>query len=392
MATNDHPLQVLQVIATGPGFGGGPRHVYDLATRLKALGITSTVLEPLERQSILLTMLKEAGVPTLVLAMDSAFDKRALRELPAVFLTWLAAHPDEQHLVHIHGFRAGILARRALGTLARAHGVPIIYTEHLMTNDYRLPSRIRQYFQQRYLRAADKFTTHTIAVSQAVRQFLLDKKITTPEKITVIPNGVNFTQTANSGQRPEAIPGSNFQLPTSNFRLGMLGSLVPLKAHADVIEALPLINQNLAGVTLHIVGDGPLRPELDRLARRLGVNHQIVWHGHVEDPRPLLRNWDILVSASTSESFGLGIAEAMAEGVPVIATAVGGVPELVTAETGRLIPVHEPHELAKVIIDLLPKQELRAQMGQAGRQRIKDHFSLDQMVAKTADLYKELTS
>ncbi|MBI4175326.1 glycosyltransferase family 4 protein [Candidatus Berkelbacteria bacterium] len=377
------PIAVLQIIATAHGFGGGSRHVYDLATHLVPLDIHSTVLAPKSGENRLLTLLTAAKIPTMIQAMPSAFDKEATQRLPELVNQWSTSQPTHRQLIHIHGFRAGILARRALGNLARKLGIPIVYTEHLLTLDYRLPNPIRQQLQYWYLRQADKMTTKTIAVSEAVRTFLLTKKITTPDKIVVIPHGVALAD-------PPA-DRTGISKRTGAYLIGMLGSLVPLKAHADVIHALPLINQNISNVMLHVIGDGPMRGKLEKLAHKLGVATQIVWHGHLAEPRPMVAGWDVFISASTSESFGLSIAEAMAEGVPVVATRVGAVPEIVTSATGRLVPVHNPHDLAKAIIDLLPRRELRQKMGEAAAQRIRNHFTIAQMVEKTADLYREMT-
>ncbi|MEK7461011.1 MAG: glycosyltransferase family 4 protein [Patescibacteria group bacterium] len=382
-----HNSCIIQVVADA-GPGGAPSHVRDLIFGLKANYPTWEIVL-IAPPGWLADQVGETA-QFRPLNFPNAYGKTIQHELAdAIQNLW--DDPQNPPLVHLHGVRAGIAGRLAIknhwsGKRTSGHllggGPPVIYTEHLWTKDYHLASRLREFAQLRLLRSLDRVTTKTIAVSQAVADFLIAKKITAQNKVIVIPNGVAIS--------PLAIRHS--PATKLSYRIGSIGTLVPLKGYQTLIEAMPLILQNLPQTILEIVGDGPELHHLVELCRRLRLTEHVhlLGSGDKLNLAQKLTSWDVFVSTSHSESFGLAIAEAMAAGLPVVATNVGGVPELVTPETGLLVWPNDAHKLAKVLIDLLPQANRRLELGQAGQERISHNFNLDQMIGKTNNLYQEI--
>jgi glycosyltransferase involved in cell wall biosynthesis len=140
-----------------------------------------------------------------------------------------------------------------------------------------------------------------------------------------------------------------------------------------------------------IVGEGPERARLEAQAAHLGLAEQVHFVGHQQDVRPWLAAFDVCVLSSDWEGMSNAILEAMAAGLPVVATAVGGTPEVVVdGVTGFLVPPRDPQALADAILRLLRDPDLRRRMGEAGRAHVTEHFSVEQMVHKRERLYEEL--
>jgi glycosyltransferase involved in cell wall biosynthesis len=144
-------------------------------------------------------------------------------------------------------------------------------------------------------------------------------------------------------------------------------------------------------VLLVIVGDGPQRPSLENLAARLGVASSTRFLGHLDGARDWLAAFDVYVNSSVSEGVSLTILEAMAAGLPVIATRVGGTPEVVDATCGRLVPPKDPAGLAAALVELALDPTLRRDLGGVARHRLETRFTLDRMVRQYRDVYVSTT-
>lgn len=368
---------IIQIIADA-GPGGAPSHVVGLLRGLKqhAPEFELSLIAPTG------WITNEAKNFAQVFPADitSAIGRDSHQQFREALLAALKLHPDTDTILHFHGVRAGTLGSLNLRYRRPKKLLKTVYTEHLWTRDYHLPNKFRELLQLRLLADVGKRADRVIAVSNAVATFFLEKKLALPEHLVVIPNGVSLDNKLPS--KPKRA--------VDEYHLGSIGSLVPLKGYADLITALPLIRQNHPKTHLTIIGDGPEKKNLQRLAKRLGVDRATHFLGSILDIKNQLTNWDLFISTSHSESFGLGIAEAMAAGLPVIATHVGGVPELVTKDTGHLVPPHDPDLLAKAVVNLLDKPAERTRLGGAARERITRHFNLDQMVERTSAIYIDI--
>lgn len=175
--------------------------------------------------------------------------------------------------------------------------------------------------------------------------------------------------------------------------IGAAGRLVRLKGHADLLRAAALLRAGWPALRVEIAGEGPERPALQDEARRLGLEDRVTFLGWQTDISPALARWDVLVQPSLDEGFGLAALEAMAAGLPVVATRVGGLPEVVDeGSTGLLVPPADPASLAAALERLLRHPDLGSAMGAAGRERARAHFSVERMVAATSEVYASLTA
>jgi glycosyltransferase involved in cell wall biosynthesis len=175
------------------------------------------------------------------------------------------------------------------------------------------------------------------------------------------------------------------------FVIGTACRLEPIKGLGYLIEALAILARQFPGLRLEIAGDGSLRSFLEQECRRLGVCDRVFFLGWREDLPAVMSGWDVFVLPSLDEGFPIAALEAMAAGLPVVASAVGGLMELVQeGETGWLVPAAASAELAARLRELICDGRKREAMGNAGRQRVLRDFSIVQMVEKTVAVYDRL--
>jgi glycosyltransferase involved in cell wall biosynthesis len=173
--------------------------------------------------------------------------------------------------------------------------------------------------------------------------------------------------------------------------IGFAGRLAPIKGVDDLIRAIAILRTELPEIGLEIAGDGPERGALEELVQSSGLDAHVTFLGWQSDLAPAFKRWAMFVQPSLSEGFGVSALEAMATGLPVIATAVGGIPELVVAgETGLLVPPRDPNRLAGALRELLRDRDRRSAFGANGRARVSTDFSVNRMVTEIEAIYDRL--
>jgi glycosyltransferase involved in cell wall biosynthesis len=178
---------------------------------------------------------------------------------------------------------------------------------------------------------------------------------------------------------------------TSEVILGTAGRLIPLKGVEFLLRAAATLRDEFPHVRVEIAGSGPQRPDLEQTSARLGLTGHVKFLGWIDDLHSVLPRWDVFVMPSLEEGFPIAALEAMAAGLPVVASSVGGVPELVVdGKTGWLVPPGDAEALAARLRLLLRSPEERLTMGAKARARVRDHFSLAQMTENFGKLYDEL--
>jgi glycosyltransferase involved in cell wall biosynthesis len=224
-------------------------------------------------------------------------------------------------------------------------------------------------------RVARRFVDHVTFVTDEARAAFEAAHGASEQRHVVIENGVVVA--------PVAPPRS----PPARLRIGSVGRLVELKGHRFLLDAITgLAASERARVELHLFGDGPERERLADQARSVGAT--VVFHGMVVDRERIYSAIDVLAMPSRTEGQSMAILEAMARGMPVIATRVGGNVQLVRdGETGLLVPPGDPTALGGAIARLLAEPALAIQLGRAGHARIAAHHSIDAVAGKYARLY-----
>ena len=279
------------------------------------------------------------------------------------------------NIIHVHGTRAGSLGRLAAVGL----NIPVIYTEHLWTNDYKISNQVLNYFHHIGGWFLDLFTTLNIAVSGAVKEFMISRNISYDEKIKVIYNGVEPTKTEAK------IFEKNHHI------IGTVGTLIPLKGIQYLIQAMPQILKSFPETKLEIIGEGPFKKVLQLQAKKRKVAKAVEFVGFEADVEKRLAKLDLYVQPSISESFGLAIVQAMSVGLPVVATHTGGIPEVVTEnKSGLLVKAGDVKALAEAIKKLLADPTRAKQMGAYGRREATVRFNLKDMMKELEKTYEEV--
>lgn len=227
-----------------------------------------------------------------------------------------------------------------------------------------------------------------VTVSLDLRRWLVITVGIPAHKVVTIHNGVDTARfsPADSSEAREALG-----LPIGATVIGTIGRLDPVKDQAGLIEAFSGLAESGSSPILAIVGEGPSRPALEEQILRRGLSQRVRLFGERRDVATALRAFDVFVLPSRAEGMSNTILEAMASGLPVVATDVGGNPELVEPETtGRLVPPGDPHALEAALRGYVADAYLRRSQGKAGRERVIQQFSLDRMAQAHAGLYGSL--
>ncbi len=227
-----------------------------------------------------------------------------------------------------------------------------------------------------------------IAVSKSIKESLINQGKIHPDKIDVIHNGIDIKQikyTQKDNKKRE------FNLNGSEIILGCVGNLRSVKGHRYLIQSMPMILKSAPDVRLMMVGDGPLRNELETLAGELKVKDKITFLGYRSDIYEIMPIFDIFILPSLSEGLCNAVIEAMAAKLPVIATNTGGNPELVEdGKTGILIPPRSPENIANAVLELVNDANKRNDMGESGFNKVKNEFQLNRTIKKYEDAYISL--
>jgi sugar transferase (PEP-CTERM/EpsH1 system associated) len=293
-------------------------------------------------------------------------------------------NPSIVHTRNLPTLEAQVLAA-TVGVKARIHG------EH-GRDVFDLDGSSRKYNVLR--KAVRPFVTQYVAVSSELREWLASAVGVERRRITRICNGVDADRFhPHKGARRIGPPGFADE---STFVAGTIGRMAAVKDQITLVRAFITALRRAPDVAsrlrLVLVGDGPLRAECARLASSAGVSHQVWMPGEREDVAELLQGMDVFVLPSMAEGISNTILEAMATGLPVIATRVGGNPELVNDDTGILVPPSDPEALGAALGLYSLDRDKAARHGKAARDRVEKDFSLKRMVAEYARVYAQALS
>jgi L-malate glycosyltransferase len=356
-------MRILQ-ICSAREIGGGEKHLADLSNSLARRGhdMFAALIPASPLVPELLTLPAENIVEV---AMRNALSLGSAMKLARF------ARANQVDLIHAHIARDYPLAALASGRV----NVPLVLTRHVL-----FPlSKVHRITLRR--------TSRVIAVSQAVAESLRAQNIFAPGKIVVIHNGIDVDRFAAGVDHG--------RVKKSRVRVGMIGHLAPIKGQEDFIRAAAIVCERRPDVSFSIAGEdksraGENRAGLERLISELNLKEKVRLIGWAEDVAELLSTWDLYVSPARSEPFGLSIVEAMAAGVPVIATASEGAREILEdQQTGILVSIGDVAALANAICDLLSNSEQCQRLATNAGRVARERFSLERMVEATEKLYWE---
>jgi glycosyltransferase involved in cell wall biosynthesis len=313
-----------------------------------------------------------AGLRNFGIPMSSRFDIRALWKLIQLLRL------EKIGLLCSHGYKSTVMGWWA----GRRVGIPVVAYSHGWTHENR---KVR--FYESLDRLFLRFVHHIVAVSESQKRELLNLGIK-PERITVVHNAIELT---NSCRYPErnlrSILGINNTTPVGVSA----GRLSPEKNFAGLIEAAVIVKRAIPSVVFVVFGEGVLKEELTRRIIALGLETSFLLPGFRNDFINLLYDADLFVLPSFTEGLPVVILEAYASKRPVVATAVGGNPEVIRdGETGFLVPAGNVSALAEKIVFLIKNQDLSSRMGEAGYLRVKSDFTSESQTQKLEAIYNEV--
>lgn len=365
-------VRVVQVMATGTN-GGAQEHVYNLVTRLDRSFYDVSVVSLSPGSAV--RKLQRAGVDVTVI--DDPDD--------AIATATLAAHLADVRadVIHNHMYRAEIVGTKAAIALGEAgHRRPwVLSTVH--------SSRIRPNEDQEELRRLTPQMNHLIAVSKAIVAKIEDEG-REGAPVSLIYNGVDLERYDH--QEPCCTLREEYGMEGDAAIVGVVGRLELEKGHPTLLEAWPQVLERVPNAYLLIVGEGSRLDALHQIAQEQGIERHVIFTGRRDDIPAVTAAFDVAVLPSYREAQGLTILEAMAMSRPVVASRVGGIPEMIDdGRNGLLVPPHDPPALANAIVRLLTNHPLADMIGRAGHDTVHDRFCIQLMVNAVQELYDEGT-
>lgn len=343
-------------VASGREWRGGQRQVWLLARELAKLGIYQVIVTG--KDSELARRLDAEGIQVRPVSWRAGLDPRVL---PGI----LRALRRRGAILHAHDAHALTLA----GLCSVATGAPLVVTRRVTF------SIKRKYFWAR----ADR----VIAISSAVRDALTRDKID-PRRVALVPSAVDV-----AGLRASPGPDirTRFGLPKKGQVAVSLGTLTPEKDHSTLVEAAALLVRDLPDLHWVMVGEGPLRPALEHQIARLGLGERVHLAGELADPHAALAGADVFVLSSLAEGLGSSVLAAMAFDVPIIASRVGGVPELVGSGAGVLVSAGNPAEFAAAVRRVVTDPEYARNLTQEASREL-GRFTPKAMAERVLEVYR----
>ena len=356
--------------------GGAQKLISAYASSAAAYGMSPVIIT-----------LRRDGTPFIMEPIDTAGVKVISLRAPSLFNVWrfrrlIRIFKDEKiDLVQTH-----LVYSNILGCLA-AHeaGVPVIATIHSVAVRGDMKSKLLKIIENFILR---RYATRILAVGQIVAD--INKRSYGKRRVDVIPNGIpkpKFPPIQERDRLRQEIAGDG-----SGSIVITVGRFTRAKGYEDMIEAFRLLRQRASEPKLVMVGSGTTVETIKNQIEDLDLKQSVILTGEREDVPRLLAMGDVYASSSHREGLPLAVLEAMMAGLPVVATSVGDIPNVVTAETGVVVPPHHPELLAAALEELLQNPKKRHAMGQAAYRRAMSEYSVDAWMKKHLALYREVLS
>jgi len=383
-------VKVLRVIAR-LNMGGPALHVAYLTEGLAERGYDTTLVAgSLARGEDSMAFVAEAHGVEVVKIDELHREISPLRDLVAVFRLARLIRAERPQILHTHTAKAGAIGRLA-ALVAGPDGPPIVvHTFHgHVLHGYFDPFRTRVFrLLERFLARS---STALIAVSPQVRDDLVSLGVAPAEKFTVVRLGIELDERVAIDDAMRADARRVMGIPPGRFAVGWVGRMTGVKRTDDVVRAFAALRARGVDACLCIVGDGPDREQVERRAHELGVVRDCLFLGYQEDVARFFAVFDAFVLSSVNEGTPVVAIEALAAGRPVVATRVGGVPDVVSdGVDGFLVEPGDTEALAERLERLALDPELRREMGEAGRARMLPRYAVSRLIDDTDRLYRSL--
>jgi glycosyltransferase involved in cell wall biosynthesis len=385
-------VKILRVIAR-LNMGGPALHVAYLTEGLTKRGYDTTLVSgSLARGEDSMAFVADARGVEVVRIDELGREISPLRDLMATIRLAKLIRKERPQILHTHTAKAGTVGRVA-ALLAGSRRPPIIvhtFHGHVLRGYF---GPLRSLFFRLLERRLAAGTTALIAVSPQVRDDLVALGVAPRERFVVIRLGIELDERVAPEQDGRAESRRYLGIPGDRFAVGWIGRMTAVKRTDDVLVAFKRLRDGGVDAVLCMVGDGPDRLQLEQRAHELGVARNTVFLGYQEDVAPLYAAFDALVLPSGNEGTPVSVIEALAAELPVVATRVGGVPDVVRdGEDGYLVEAGATDDLADRLAQLAGDPALRARMGKQGRERVLPRYAVERLVDDVDELYRSLLS
>lgn len=380
-------IKILRIIGR-LNVGGPAIHVVNLTAGLDPNRYHSLLVTGSENEaegSMLDFALSHGVKPTVIPEIVTAFSL-APRDGKALWKLYSLMRKERPHIVHTHTAKAGFLGRLA----ARLSGVPVVvhtFHGHVLHGYYGpVKNQVLRRVEQSLAWATDRLVT----VSEQVKADLAGYGIAKADKISVIPLGFDLGPFLNAHAHQSEFR-RELGFTDQHKLIGIVGRIFPIKNHALFLDAAKHIAARESSARFVIVGDGVLRPALENQARELGIGDRVLFTGWRSDLPRICADLNVLVVSSDNEGTPVSAIEAMTAGCPVVATRVGGLPDLIDDhKTGRLVPPRDADALASAVLDLLQSPHTARELGRNAQEFVRQRFTVRRLLSDMDHLYTEL--
>ena len=384
-------IKVLRVIAR-LNMGGPALHVAYLTHGLRDRGYDTTLVAgSLARgEDSMEFVARDLGIDVAHVP-DLHRDITPVRDLLATLRLAQVIRGVRPHILHTHTAKAGAVGRTAALLAGDARPPIVVHTFHgHVLRGYFGP--VRSVAFRLLERKLAQFTDALVAVSPEVRDELVRLGVAPASKFTVVRLGIELDErvaTTNGDGRDET--RRQLGIGRDCFTVGWVGRMTGVKRTTDVLLAFKRLRERGVDACLCMIGDGPERDQIERRAHELGVMKRTLFLGYQEDVAPYYAALDAMILPSGSEGTPVSAIEALAAGRPVVATRVGGVPDVVRdGEDGFLVAAGDIDQLAERLARLAADEELRRRMGELGRERVVPRYSVARLIDDVDHLYRSL--
>jgi glycosyltransferase involved in cell wall biosynthesis len=387
---SDQRIKILRVIAR-LNMGGPALHVAYLTEGLRKRGYDTTLVAgSLARGEDSMAFVADARGVEIVRIDELGREISPLRDLLATIRLAKLIRRERPQILHTHTAKAGTVGRVA-ARLAGSRRPPIVvhtFHGHVLRGYFGPVRTLFFRLLERWLAAG---TTALIAVSPQVRDDLVALGVARRERFVVIRLGIELDERVAPEQDDRADSRRYLGIPDDRFAVGWIGRMTAVKRTDDVLIAFKGLRESGVDAVLCMIGDGPDRLQLEQRAHELGVARDTLFLGYQEDVAPFYAAFDALVLPSGNEGTPVTVIEALAAKRPVVATRVGGVPDIVRdGEDGFLVEAGATDDLAERLGRLARDPALRARMGMKGRERVLPRYAVERLVDDVDELYRSL--
>jgi glycosyltransferase involved in cell wall biosynthesis len=358
--------------------GGAQRHLVEVLRRLDRQRFSPQVWT-LRGEGELLSEAAGLGVPVRTFGLGERL--QTLKNVSLFLRATRQLRQEHVHIVHCYLSVANVVGALT-AALAR---VPVVLVSKRSLDRYHKRTEAWGHW------VVNRFADRVVANALAVKQFVIQTEGCPAEKILVIPNGINDDVVTNGSNGSREAGRAALGLEPTDRVVGTLGRLAWKKGQEYFLQAAATVLCQEPETTFVLVGDGPLRRQLENQTRTLGIWPRVKFLGQRLDSQAMISLFDVFVLPSVIEGMPNALLEAMALEKPVVVTEVGGNAEVVTnGKTGIVVPSRQPAKMAEAIIGLLRDEELSRRLGEAGRQTVTQRFCFRHTLRAMESLYEQL--